>query len=560
MQKRLALIAEFLEAIHDGPPQKCLTVMILLRYCFFTLVTTTVLLAGCEQSSQTKVYPRPQHDSIIPANSYSELFFDSTTLEQFIVAEKTRDSLASRMRNFYGGRKYEYAWFFKEGLADYTKAFLNLVDDYVGYSGDSAVYDLVLHQLVDSISNKNQITIGKPLILKTELLLTQSFFLYAHRAYQGRNRLNMAELEWFIPRKKINTVAFLDSLVSNKGKYFSSYEPVNAQYRLLKNYVLKYYKVERNGGWPEVPSEKRSYKEGDSSNAVLQLKRTLFLTGDLTTNDSSMFFTSALTGAVKRFQHRYGFKETGVVTPPVLNEMRKPVTEVIRKILINMERMRWVPAAPSTDYLLVNIPEFRLHVYEKGRYTWSMNIVTGSATHNTVVFTGTLKQIVFSPYWYVPPGILNNEILPATRRKKNYLAAHNMEWYGNTVRQKPGRNNSLGLVKFLFPNDYNIYLHDTPAKSLFSEDKRAFSHGCIRLAQPFKLAQYLLRNSPTWDSARIIKAMNSGKEQFVAVKETVPVYIGYFTAWVDNHGELNFRDDVYGHDQKISAHLFNPEK
>jgi L,D-transpeptidase YcbB len=160
----------------------------------------------------------------------------------------------------------------------------------------------------------------------------------------------------------------------------------------------------------------------------------------------------------------------------------------------------------------------------------------------------------------VPPGILKKEILPAIKRNRNYLAAHNMEWYGNTVRQKPGRNNSLGLVKFLFPNDYNIYLHDTPAKSLFSEDKRAFSHGCIRLAQPFKLAQYLLRDYPTWDSARIIKAMNSGKEQFVAVKEMVPVYIGYFTAWVDNYGELNFRDDVYGHDAKISTHLFDKGK
>jgi L,D-transpeptidase YcbB len=534
--------------------------MRVLRFYFFMLLTTTLSLPGCEQSSQTKVYSSSQQDSISPANSYSELFFDSTTLEQFLVDEKTRDSLATRMRDFYGGRNYEYAWFFTEGLADYAKAFLNLVDDYVGYSRDSAVYDVSLHQLVDSISNINETTIGKDLMLKTELLLTRSFFLYAHRAYQGRNQLNMAELEWFIPRKKINTVAFLDSLVSNKGKYFSSYEPVNAQYRLLKNYVLKYYNVEKNGGWPEITADKKSYKEGDSSNAILQLKRRLSLTGDLTTNDSSIFFTRALTDAVKHFQHRYGFKETGAVTAPVLNEMRKPLQELIRKILINMERMRWVPATPSTDYLLVNIPEFRLHVYEKGRYNWSMNIVTGSATHNTVVFTGTLKQIVFSPYWYVPPGILKNEILPATRRNKNYLATHNMEWYGNTVRQKPGRNNSLGLVKFLFPNDYNIYLHDTPAKSLFNEDKRAFSHGCIRLAQPFKLAQYLLRDYPTWDSARIVKAMNSGKEQFVAVKETIPVYIGYFTAWVDSQGELNFREDVYGHDRKISAHLFDIEK
>ena len=517
-------------------------------------------MSGCDQSSKNQVHLNATSDSITPSNSYSDLFFDSSSLERFITAQKLGDTLATRMRTFYRGRNYQYAWFFKEGLADYGKSFLNLVDDYVGYSGDSAVYDPFLHQAIDSITSKNQKTTGQDLVLKTEFLLTRSFFQYAHRAYQGRNRLNMSELEWFIPRKKINTVAFLDSMVRNKGKDFSSYEPVNAQYRLLKNCVLEYYEIEKKGGWPAMPANKKTIRQGDSSDAVSKIKTRLFLTGDFLSKDTSPVFTHILADAVKHFQHRYGFKETGIVNPSLVNELGRPVSELIRKILINMERMRWVPATPSTDYLLVNIPEFRLHVYEKGNYKWSMNIVTGSSTHNTVVFTGTLKQIVFSPYWYVPPGILKNEILPAIHRNKNYLAAHNMEWYGNTVRQRPGLNNSLGLVKFLFPNDYNIYLHDTPAKSLFNESKRAFSHGCIRLQQPFKLASFLLRTQSNWDSLKIARAMNSGKEQFVAVKETVPVYIGYFTAWVDKDGQLNFRDDIYSHDRKISEHLFKTAK
>ena len=185
-----------------------------------------------------------------------------------------------------------------------------------------------------------------------------------------------------------------------------------------------------------------------------------------------------------------------------------------------------------------------------------MKIVVGSTAHNTVIFTGTLKYVVFSPYWNIPPGILKNEILPAISRNKNYLTRHNMEWHGNIVRQKPGPNNSLGLVKFLFPNDYNIYLHDTPSKSLFEENERAFSHGCIRLSQPAKLARFLLRNDPSWDSLKIARAMNGGKEKFVTVKENVPVYIGYFTAWVDREGNLNFRDDIYGHDRKLADQLF----
>jgi murein L,D-transpeptidase YcbB/YkuD len=180
--------------------------------------------------------------------------------------------------------------------------------------------------------------------------------------------------------------------------------------------------------------------------------------------------------------------------------------------------------------------------------------------HNTVIFNGNLKYVVFSPYWNVPPSIIQKEVVPGIKRNKNYLANHNMEWNSGAVRQKPGPRNSLGLVKFLFPNSYNIYLHDTPSKSLFSESTRAFSHGCIRLAEPKRLAEYLLRNDPGWNEASITKAMNSGKEKYVALKQTIPVFIGYFTAWVDRDGKLNFRDDIYGHDKEMAEHLFATAK
>ena len=186
--------------------------------------------------------------------------------------------------------------------------------------------------------------------------------------------------------------------------------------------------------------------------------------------------------------------------------------------------------------------------------------MVGSAANNTVIFTGNLKYVVFSPYWNVPSSILRKEVLPGIARNKNYLAQHHMEWNGKSVRQKPGPWNSLGQVKFLFPNTYNIYLHDTPSKSLFSEDKRAFSHGCIRLSEPKRVAQYLLRNDTKWDSLRITKAMNAGKEQYYTIKEPIPVFIGYFTAWVDRDGKLNFREDVYGHDKKMKERLFAKAK
>jgi L,D-transpeptidase YcbB len=522
------------------------------------LIFLMVIIAGifttCNNESAAVAQHEIRDTSITSVNSYSELFFDSSALENFARQEKLHDSLIKRMKSFYNGRNYQYAWFFKEGIADYASSFINLVDDYVGYSGDSAVYNPGLHQLIDSFSEEEALDLSSPDVLHAELLLTSQFFRYAHRAYQGRNQLNAEQLEWFIPRKKIDLVALLDSVVKNKGQNIAA--PVNRQYGLLKNFLVKYDSLEDKGGWPKIVADKNSFKQGDSSQTIAQIKKRLLMEGDLTANDTNAFFDSSLFDAVKNFQRRYGLKQDGVISTSLINEMNKPIEYRIRQMLINMERIRWVPAEPTMDFLFVNIPEFRLHVYEKGNYQWSMNIVVGTTSHNTVIFTGTLKYIVFSPYWNVPPSIYRKEILPAMQRNKNYLARHNMERYGNGVRQKPGPNNSLGLVKFLFPNSYNIYLHDTPSKSLFGETRRAFSHGCIRLSEPARLARFLLRNDNNWDSLKISKAMNAGNEKYVTVKETVPVYIGYFTTWVDREGKLNFRDDIYGHDQKMAARLF----
>ncbi|MDP9229610.1 MAG: L,D-transpeptidase family protein, partial [Bacteroidota bacterium] len=164
-------------------------------------------------------------------------------------------------------------------------------------------------------------------------------------------------------------------------------------------------------------------------------------------------------------------------------------------------------------------------------------------------------------YWNIPESIVKNEILPAMERNPNYLASQNMEITGNeeglpVIRQLPGAKNALGRVKFLFPNSFNIYFHDTPSKSLFSKDKRAFSHGCIRLSDPVKMANYLLQNNPAWTPEKIEEAMNSDEEKYVKIKDPIPVFISYYTAWVDESGKLNFREDIYGHDKKIAAKMF----
>jgi murein L,D-transpeptidase YcbB/YkuD len=226
-----------------------------------------------------------------------------------------------------------------------------------------------------------------------------------------------------------------------------------------------------------------------------------------------------------------------------------------------MDRMRWMPTEPAGQLIVVNIPEFVLHVYEDKKKAFDMNVVVGKEGNNTISFSGDLSTVVFSPYWNVPPSIVKSEILPKIASNSNYLAEQNMEQVGTEgdlpkIRQLPGEGNSLGKVKFLFPNSFNIYFHDTPAKSLFAKDKRAYSHGCIRLAEPEKMAQYLLRNDPEWTPDKIAEAMNGGEEKYVKLKKAIPVIITYYTAWVNEEGLLNFRDDIYNHDEDLLRKMF----
>ncbi len=218
-----------------------------------------------------------------------------------------------------------------------------------------------------------------------------------------------------------------------------------------------------------------------------------------------------------------------------------------------MERCRWIDPQleKGKEYIEVNIPEFRLYLIRDHEIAFVSPVVVGKAMTKTVIFSGMMNNIVFSPYWNVPTSIINKEIKPGMAKNKNYLAQKNLEWNNGAVRQVPGKNNSLGLVKFLFPNSNNIYLHDTPAKSLFERENRAFSHGCVRVGKPRELAIELLKQDPTWTPARIDKAMHAGKENWVSLKKKVPVYIGYFTAWVDRKGELNFYKDVYKRDESL---------
>jgi murein L,D-transpeptidase YcbB/YkuD len=533
----------------------------LLKQACWVLVLCTILLASCSKTEKKVPVVMARDTTITIENSFTELFVDSVVVDKFLLTAEN-DSIGVQVRSFYNHRNYQFAWFFPDGLADFATTFLSLQNDYINYSGDSSLYNSLLVSRVDSLKPLKKISPKDTFVVNTELLLTEQFFRYSNRAYAGDHRINTQELNWFIPRKKINTEAFLDSLLKNKGQNLSAYEPVNRQYNLMKEKLLSFYQINKDENWPVLTAEKKKYKKGNSYEIIPEIKRRLFVFGDLAADDSTAILDTAMIRAIKHFQMRFGLKQDGQPGASFMREINVPIQDRIQQILINMERIRWIPAQPATDYLLVNIPEYKLHVYEEGKLAFDMNVVVGSDAHSTVIFSGTLNQIVFSPYWNIPPSILKNEILPGIKRNKNYLAQHNMEWNGSSVRQKPGPKNSLGQVKFLFPNSYNIYLHDTPSKNLFGESSRAFSHGCIRLSEPKKLAEFLLRKDSTWTEEKITAAMNLGKEKYVRLrgKAEIPVFIGYFTTWVDQYGNLNFRPDIYGHDQKMAERLFSKQE
>ena len=325
----------------------------------------------------------------------------------------------------------------------------------------------------------------------------------------------------------------------------------------LKKELIHYHAIDKAGGWKEIKADKlKKYKQGDTAVVIKAIKLRLQASNDYGINDTTVFYTSDFIAAVKLKQRSFGMKEDSIISYALIKELNVPVQERIRQMLINLERMRWVPQQQEPNIILVNIPEYRLHVFEAGKKIFSIDIVVGKEAYGTVIFSDELKFVVFSPYWNIPASIVQKEILPAIRRNSNYLSKMNMEKTGNSFRQKPGGKNSLGKVKFIFPNSYNIYFHDTPSKSLFNQDKRAFSHGCIRLAEPQKLAAYLLRFQPEWTTKAITDAMNTSKENRVTLKKEVPVFISYFTTWVDEEGLLNFRDDVYGHDKNLAKGLF----
>lgn len=503
----------------------------------------------------------------IPGNfsEQADLNFDSARLDSFFEKYPDLQPYRENVVRFYQQRQHSFAWFDKKGLIEQagnlTDRMLNLKDEGI----DRALpYSSDLDSLIDA---HNQHKDTKRIDEELEFMLTSQYFLFANIAWHGMvDDAGVKANDWFVPKKKISYADYLDSLLKHPvNKSEAAIEPVYRQYEQLRGFLKKYRELASKHEWNKIIADKKSYKLGDSSSVLLEIKKRLLFLGDYKGDTLIKRFDSTLLAGIKSFQARHGLITDGAIGTGTLNELNVHPEMRIKQIIVNMERSRWLPVSLNTDYLAVNIPEFKLHVYHADSLLWSCNVVVGKAVHKTVIFHGDIKYVVFSPYWNVPPSIVRNEILPGIRKDRSYLAKHNMEIVSKsgdlpTVRQKPGPKNSLGLVKFLFPNSYNIYLHDSPAKSLYNEASRAFSHGCIRVSEPERLANFVLRNDSAWNKTSIQKAMHAGKEKYVTLKKTVPVFIAYFTAFIDRNGKINFRKDIYERDDRLANMLIAENK
>jgi murein L,D-transpeptidase YcbB/YkuD len=535
-------------------------------YCYLIIVCIFTI-SGCKQDA--KKHRQSKADSLkkkavkewnktIPGNfsDQTALVFDSTQLKTFLQKYPDFAPYSKDLSLFYNKRKFAYAWYAKGLLIEQAGNLSDRLNNLQNEGIYKAIpYPKLLDSLIFDAHPKDKV--AKPNI-NTELMLTAQYFVFSKLAFQGMKDSVSRAVNWYLPRKKISYNDYLDSLLAKPGKPGSTItEPVYRQYDLLKSFLAKYRKLDAQDKWLPIVSGKK-LKPGDSSEVIALIKARLYKLEDFKGDTLNVVFDDSLKTALKQFQSRHGLTADGAPGVGTIAALNVPLKTRMRQIIVNMERCRWLPVSLNTDYLAVNIPEFKLHVYHADSLLWSCNVVVGQKVHQTVIFYGEMQYVVFSPYWNLPESIIRNEVLPAIRRNSNYVNEHNMIITGKenglpVIKQKPGPANSLGLVKFLFPNNYSIYLHDTPSRSLFGETERAFSHGCIRVGEPAKLASFLLKYDTTWTAAKINKAMHLGKEQTITLKHKTPVFIAYFTAFTDRDNKLNFRKDIYNRDEQLAS-------
>lgn len=357
-------------------------------------------------------------------------------------------------------------------------------------------------------------------------------------------------------------------------------------YIQLQDYIMLYQRA-LDHPWPTIITN-RILKVGSTGSVIHRIRERLRATNDLPAyyDSDDDIFDDDLADAVKQFQLRHGLRDDGIVGRNTLAEMNIPPAERVKQIELNMQRWAELQPMLGNRFIMVNIPDFELYLFQNNQAVLTMKAIVGRPSRPTPELASTITRIVLNPYWNVPIRLANRDIVPKVLHNPDYLDEKHIRIFQNQAdnavpmnpdsidwqsaaengfpyhfRQDPGEDNSLGLVKFEFQNSKDIYLHDTPVKSLFDQDMRTYSSGCVRLEDAFALVPYLMSSSTTWDEMQMQEILASGKTTYVRAEDPIPIFITYLTAWVDNNGMLNFRPDVYGKDNPDNLQNFNdPEQ
>jgi L,D-transpeptidase YcbB len=477
--------------------------------------------------------------------------------------------ISGKTLEFYEGRNFEAAWVGPKELLDRGRS----VHEALGRSEEDGLpseryrYDVVNRLLAALETDDRDARLADSVAVRyladVDLLLTEGFNRYARDLVMGTLDPKDAGIDWRIATETPREEVVLNNVLSGRdpNEIVEVLRPSILYYDRMRAALAQYRQAAERGGWPAIP-EGETLKEGERNPAVAVLRQRLAASTDgreaqlagAGAGDPTLFDAS-LKQAVERFQHRHSIDADGAVGDGTLKELNHTVEERIAELKLNLDRWRWLPNDLGERFIMVNIAGFELEVVDNGSTVESMNVVVGRLDRQTPVFADSMQFVVVNPYWNVPDGIFQRDVQPAMQRDPAYLAKNNMEMVDGRVRQKPGPRNSLGRYKFMFPNEFDVYLHDTPDGHLFSRTQRDFSSGCIRLERPEDFARLMLNMLSDRGESQLDTHLTHWNEQWIKLDRTMPVYLLYFTAWVEEDGTVRFHHDVYGRDEQMAPQV-----
>jgi len=556
-----------------------------------TILLILFIITGCAASP-------PQKSIIIPETHKTPVsIFNPDTISELIQKKVVRFSdkkrLISRSKlilgtslvpSFYLQRNFSPAWMGKNGEFLLADDLLDEIKNCKKHALKPGYYHLnAIEILLNAVRDDRHTPtlIYQDIAADLDILLTDSFLNFSSHLLFGLVNLETVHIKGESFDPDIDLVGVLNNALEDHAirNTLQNLSPHHQAYLNLQSALKKYRELAAKNESFHMPAGE-SLRYGASHERVRMLRNRLIFLGDLkaTETPNPAFFDRDLKKAVKRFQFRHGLSVDGIAGSQTVAAMKIPVRKRLHQIELNMERWRWLPRDLGNKYILVNIANFKMSAVEGGRPIMEMRVVVGKTYRKTPVFSGKMQYLVINPFWNIPTKLAVKDLAPKVCSNLAYLAAKHIKVYKNwqhdsseidpaliswcnltpksyfpyKLQQTSGPYNLLGKIKFIFPNKYAVYLHDTPNKSLFDKSLRDFSSGCIRLEKPYSLAEFLLKSNPRWTKEAILDLLESSRRKNIFLNEHVPVYIVYITAWADNNGVVHFRNDVYKQDRILA--------